>query len=129
MKCKFLIIILSYSKALEFEKQKYIEEKLMQAEIRKRENEEKRLIMTQIENYYQDKISILKDILKKEKQEKEIQYRAQIQFFSKLDKEKRNDFKNQVDRIFSQLDEEDKKAEFRNQNEDQVTGILRAYYK
>ncbi len=84
--------------------------------------------MTQIENYYKDKINMLKDTLRKEKQEKEIQYRAQIQYFSKLDREKRNNFKSQVDLIFQQLDQEDKKAEFRNQSEDQVEGVLNAYY-
>ncbi len=118
----------SFSKALQFEKQKFIEESLIQSEIRRKENEEKRLIMTQIENYYKDKINMLKDTLRKEKQEKEIQYRAQLQYFSKLDKEKRNNFKSQVDLIFQQLDQEDKKAEFRNQSEDQIEGVLNAYY-
>jgi len=60
------------------EKQKFIEENFLNNEVRKLENEEKRLILTQIENYYQDKIIMLREILKKEKQEKELQYRAQI---------------------------------------------------
>ena len=84
--------------------------------------------MTQIENYYKDKINILKDILKKEKYEKEIQYRAQIQFFSKLDREKKKDFKDKVDKIFMQLDEEDKKATFLEQNDNKMMGVLKAYY-
>lgn len=85
--------------------------------------------MTQIENYYKDKITMLKETLHKEKREKEIQYRAQLQFFSQLDREKRHDFKNKVDTIFQQLEQEDKKEEFRTQNDDKVNGILNAYYK
>lgn len=129
MKCKSIhLFIIRYSKALEFEKQKFIQENLIQAEVRKKENEEKRLIMTQIENYYKDKINMLKDILYKEKKEKEIQYRAQIQFFSKIEREKRLEFKSQVNNIFSQLDEEDKKSEFRESNDRALNNILKAYY-
>ena len=122
-------ILFRYSKAFQFEKQKYIEENLIQSEIREKENQEKRLIMTQIENHYKDKINMLKDILKKEKIEKEIQYRAQIQFFSKLEKEKKHDFKSQVDKILHQLEEEDKKEMLRNNNDGHITGVLNAYYK
>lgn len=85
--------------------------------------------MTQIENYYKDKISMLKDTLKKEKQEREIQYRAQIQYFSHLDREKRHNFKNEIEYIFQQLEEEDRKAEIRTNNDDQISGLLNAYYK
>ncbi len=84
--------------------------------------------MTQIENYYKDKINMLKDILYKEKKEKEVQYRAQIQFFSKIEREKRVEFKSQVNNIFSQLDEEDKKSEFRESNDKALNNILKAYY-
>ena len=134
MKCKFNLIfnyykyLFRYIKALQFEKQKYIEENQIQAEIRKKENEEKRLIMSQIENYYKDRINMLKDVLRKEKQEKEVQYRAQIQYFSKLDREKKHEFKRQVDKIFCQLDEEDKRADFRNNNEENIDGVLNIYF-
>ena len=84
--------------------------------------------MTQIENYYKDKICILKDLLKKEKYEKEVQYRAQIQFFSKLDREKKKDFKEKVDKIFMQLEEEDKRMAFLEQNDNKMMGVLKAYY-
>lgn len=114
---------------MEFEKQKFIDENYINSEIRRIENEEKRLIMTQIENYYKDKISMLKDILKKEKHEKEVQYRAQIQFFSKLDREKKQEFKKEVDRMFVELEEMDKKQEFRDGRNDKVLNVLEAYYK
>lgn len=84
--------------------------------------------MTQIENYYKDKITMLRDILQKEKKEKEIQYRAQIQFFSKLEREKKQEFKEQVNNIFQQLEEEDKKSQFRESNDKGIDRILKAYY-
>lgn len=84
--------------------------------------------MTQIENYYKDKINMLKDILEKEKKEKELQFRAQIQFFSKLDKERKNKFKSEVDKIFNELDQEDKKSNLINCNDNQISKILKAYY-
>lgn len=84
--------------------------------------------MTQIENYYKDKINMLKDILEKEKKEKELQFRAQIHFFSKLDKERKNKFKSEVDKIFNELDQEDKKSNVINCNDNQISKILKAYY-
>lgn len=118
-----------YAKALELEKQKYLEERSNQEELRKAENQEKRGVMVQIENYYKDKINILKDILRKEKYEKEVEYRAKIQFLSKLERENKKGFKKQIDDIFVRLDEEDRKYEFRNSNTEQIENILMNYYK
>jgi hypothetical protein len=118
-----------YSKALDLEKQRYIEERTNQMELRKAENLEKNNIMNQIENYYRDKISILKDILKKEKYEREVEYRAKVQFLSRMEKEKKQNFKKQIDQIFERLDEEDRKNDFRNTDSDQLENILLNYYK
>jgi hypothetical protein len=117
-----------YAKALEYEKNRYLEERSNQMELRKAENEEKRNILVQIENYYKDKINILKDILRKEKYEKEVEHRAKIQFLSSLEKESKHNFKKQIDDIFVRLDEEDRKNEFRNTNNDQLEKILSNYY-
>ncbi len=118
-----------YSKALELEKQKYLEERANQAELRKSENVEKRNIMLQIENYYKDKISILKDILRKEKYEKELEHRAKIQFLSQFEREKKSNFKKQIEEVFNRLDEEDRKFDFNSNNSEQLEKILMGYYK
>lgn len=68
-----------YAKTVELEKQKLIEDKQIADELRMQENVERRLIFEQIENYYKDKISMLKEILHREKYEREIEYRAHIQ--------------------------------------------------
>jgi len=117
-----------YSKALELEKQKLYEERENMNEIRKKENEEKRNMMNQIENYYRDKISILKDMLKKEKYEKEIEHRARIQFLSKIEKEKKLGFRKQIDELFDRIEEEERKTELRN-NSEEFEKILKNYYK
>lgn len=90
---------------------------------------EKRNIMMQIENYYKDKIAILKDILRKEKMEKEIEHRAKIQFLSKFEREKKANFKKQIEQIFNKLDEEDRKFDLNSNNSEQLEKILMNYYR
>ena len=90
---------------------------------------EKRNIMIQIENYYKDKISILKDILKREKYEKEIEHRAKIQFLSQFEREKKANYKKQIEQIFNQLDQEDQKYDFQNSNSENIEKILSNYYR
>ncbi len=85
--------------------------------------------MTQIENYYKDKITILKEILQREKYEKELEHRAKIQFLSRLERDKKQSFKKQIDEIFERLDEEDKRNDFLNSNSEQLENILSTYYK
>ena len=76
---KQLILLFSYSKALDLERVKFIEETNNYSEIKKIENEERRKNLVQIENFYSDKIQMLQDILKKEKYERDVQYRSQLQ--------------------------------------------------
>lgn len=85
--------------------------------------------MTQIENYYRDKINILKDILRREKYEKELEHRAKIQFLSKFEREKKVAFKKQIDEIFNRLDEEDRKHDFLNTNSEQLEKVMSGYYQ
>ena len=97
--------------------------------MRKLENIEKRNVLIQIENYYKDKISILRDILRKEKYEKEVEHRAKIQFLSQIEREKKRNFKKQIDEIFDRLDEEDRKFQFRNENSEDIEKIVSSYYQ
>jgi hypothetical protein len=117
-----------YSKALELEKNKHLQERQAEAEYRRAENLEKRKKLMQIESYYQDRINILKDTLRKEKYEKELEYRANIQYLSKIQRERRSSLKNQIDEIFKRMDEEDRKYEFKNSRPDVLEKILNIYY-
>lgn len=117
-----------YSKALELEKNKHLQERQAETEYRKAENLEKRKKLMQIESYYQDRINILRDTLRREKYEKELEYRANIQYVSKLQRERRSELKKQIDEIFTRMDEEDRKYEFKNSRPDVLEKILNIYY-
>ena len=117
-----------YQKALRLEKEKNLEKMKRKKEINKKENEEKRLAMERIENYYKDQIRLLKEILEKEKKQAEIQHRAQIQFWSKIEKEKKDDYKKKLDDIFDRFDQEEKKNEFERRNRKDLALIFDSYY-
>ena len=118
-----------YSRVLQLEKEKNLEDYSQQMELRKMENEEKRKAMMEIEKYYTYKISILKEILKREKEEREIEHRAQIQFLSQIERERKNEFRKQIDDVFQRFDEEDRRAQFEDNNNEQIEKILSSYYK
>ena len=117
-----------YQKALRLEKEKNLEKIQKKREKNKKENEEKRLAMERIENYYKDQIRLLKEILENEKKQKEIEHRAHIQMLSKLEKEKKNEFKKELDNIFDRFDQEEKKNEFERKNKKELAKIFDSYY-
>ena len=118
-----------YAKAFQFEKEKYIEETANQMELRRIENEEKRKAMMEIEKYYKDKIAILQELLRREKREREIENRAKIQFLSQLERERKGEFRRQIDEVLERFDEEDKKAELNDNNQEEIEKIFNLYYK
>ena len=118
-----------YAKAFQFEKEKYIEETANQMELRRIENEEKRKAMMEIEKYYKDKIAILQELLRREKREREIEHRAKIQFLSQLERERKGEFRRQIDEVLQRFDEEDKKAELNDNNQEKIEKIFNLYYK
>ena len=118
-----------YAKAFQFEKEKYIEETANQMELRRIENEEKRKAMMEIEKYYKDKIAILQELLRREKREREIEHRAKIQFLSQLERERKGEFRKQIDEVLERFDEEDKKAELNDNNQEEIEKIFNLYYK
>ncbi len=117
-----------YAKALELEKDKHLQERQAEAEYRKAENMEKRRKLMQIEAYYQDRINILKETLRREKYEKELEYRANVQYISKMQRERRGELKKQIDEIFARMEQEDQKYEFKNSRPDVLEKILNIYY-
>ena len=117
-----------YQRALVLEKEKNLEKIKKKREKNRKENEEKRLAMERIENYYKDQIRLLREILEKEKKQKEIEHRAHIQFLSKLEKEKRNEYKKELDNIFDRFDQEEKKNEFERKNKKELAKIFESYY-
>ena len=117
-----------YQRALQLEKEKNLEKIKKKKEINRKENEEKRLAMERIENYYRDQIRLLREILDNEKKQKEIEHRAHIQFLAKLEKEKRTEYKKELDNIFDRFEQEEKKNEFERKNKKELAKIFDSYY-
>jgi len=117
-----------YQRALVLEKEKNLEKMKKKREQNKKENEDRRLQMEKIENYYKDQIKLLREILLKEKQQQEIEHRAHIQFLSKIAKEKKNEYKKELDDIFDRFEQEERKNEFERKNRKQLNKIFESYY-
>ena len=117
-----------YQRALELEKEKKIEKMKKKREQNKKENEEKREAMERIENYYKDQIKLLREILENEKKQKEIEHRAHIQFLSTFAKEKRDEYKKELNNIFVRFEQEEKRNEFERKNKKELNKIFDSYY-
>ena len=117
-----------YQRALQLEKEKNLENVKLLKEINKKENQEKRLAMDKIENYYKTQIKLLKEMLEKEKKERDLEHRAHLQVLSKLEKERRDEYKQQLENIFDKFDQQEKKMEFENRTKN-VNQIFDAYYQ
>jgi hypothetical protein len=117
-----------YKKALEMEKQKNLENIKKEKEIINQENEEKRKALIAIEKYYKDQIKMLKEILAKEKRERDIEHREYMVYLNKKDREVREEYKKQINEIFQRFDEEDRIEEFENENNPEIKRIFDAYY-
>ena len=83
----------------------------------------------EIEKYYKDKIAILQELLRREKRDREIEHRAKIQFLSQLEREKKGEFRRQIDEVLMKYDEEDNKAEIDDNNQEEIEKIFNLYYK
>ena len=94
----------------------------------KKENEEKREAMERIENYYKEQIKLLREILENEKKQKEIEHRAHIQFLATFAKEKRDEYRKELDNIFDKFEQEEKRNEFERKNKKELAKIFDSYY-
>ena len=117
-----------YHRALELEKEKKIEKMKKKREENRKENEEKRAAMERIENYYKDQIRLLREILENEKKQKEIEHRAHIQFLATFAKEKRDEYRKELDNIFDKFEQEEKRNEFERKNKKELNKIFDSYY-
>ena len=78
--------------------------------------------------YYKDQIKMLKEILEKEKKERDMEHRAYMLYLNQLEREKREEYKKQLTEIFNRFDEEERIAEFENNNRGDIRKIFDAYY-
>ena len=117
-----------YKDALEQEKIKNLENIKYQKEIINKENEEKRKAMITIEKYYKDQIKMLKEILAKEKKERDMEHRAYMIILNQKEREAKEEYKKQLNEIFQKFDEEDRIEQYENENNPEIKRIFDAYY-
>lgn len=101
-----------YKGAIVEERTRNLERVKEEKEKRERENEEKRRKIERIEKYYTDQIEILKEELRQQKMMKEMEFKANLVLLNKLEREKKELFKKQLDDIFNKFDQEDQKEEY-----------------
>ena len=117
-----------YKDALEQEKIKNLENIKYQKEIINKENEEKRKAMITIEKFYKDQIKMLKEILAKEKKERDMEHRAYMIILHQKEREAKEEYKKQLNEIFQKFDEEDRIEQYENENNPEIKRIFDAYY-
>ena len=117
-----------YKDALEQEKIKNLENIKYQKEIINKENEEKRKAMITIEKFYKDQIKMLKEILAKEKKERDMEHRAYMIILNQKEREAKEEYKKQLNEIFQKFDEEDRIEQYENENNPEIKRIFDAYY-
>ena len=117
-----------YKQALEMEKQKNLEKIKSEKKIINEENEEKRKLMITIEKYYKDQIKMLREILAKEKKEREREHKEHMILLNKQEREIREEYKKQIKEIFMRFDEEERIEEFESDNNPEIKRIFDAYY-
>ena len=117
-----------FKEALEQEKQKNLENIKLKKEIINDENEEKRKAMIAIEKYYKDQIKILKEILAKEKKERDMEHRAYMIILNQKEREAKEEYKKQLNEIFEKFEEEERIQEYEDNNNPEIKRIFDAYY-
>lgn len=86
-----------------------IEEKKHFMEERKVKNEQTRMMLSAIENSYNDRVHILKDKLNQQKKERKMAELDQKQIISKLEKELRQEKQTQLTKVKKQYEQEKNK--------------------
>lgn len=98
-----------YKLASELEKQKLLEEKREFRETQQQKNQQKRSMVDGIENFYKNKIGMLRDRIETEKFERKIASQAQREALDRMRREVTQQKKRELDRYLTLLKQEDQK--------------------
>lgn len=116
--------------ASDLEKDKLIEEKKHHREQEHQKVSQKRAMVETIENYYKDKIDMLKDRIGQEKFERHVAQEAQKKALSQMKKELGDQKRKEVERYIRLLQQEDEKFDLENLNASRLEHeIVRLYQK
>ena len=75
------------------------------------------------------RIAILKEILRRLKREREIQFRDELKYLSKIQKEKKEYYRQQLQELYDKFDEEDRKASLENNNQEEIEKLINNHYR
>lgn len=100
--------------ASDLEKDKLLEEKKIAKEREWQKVSQRQAMVHTIENYYKDKIDMLKDRIDQEKFERQVAQEAQKKAFSQIKKELGDQKRKEVERYIQLLQQEDDKFDLAN---------------
>lgn len=95
--------------ASDLEKDKLLEEKKIAKEREWQKVSQRQAMVNTIENYYKDKIDMLKDRIDQEKFQRQVAQEAQKKAFSQIKKELGDQKRKEVERYIQLLQQEDEK--------------------
>ena len=118
-----------YKLASDLEKNKLLEEKKQYKENEVKKQSQKKKMVDTIENYYKDKINMLKERIDTEKFERQVMQEAQKKALSQMKKELDEQKKQELQRYIMLLQQEDEKFDIQNMYlgrlEDEIVKLYR----
>jgi hypothetical protein len=122
-------IMLYPSYCYELQKQIYLAETQNQIELNNAIEEEKKKSILESEKYYNDRIAILYELLRRERRERISQKRLNERLDYELKGMNKRKLKKQVEDMLDQIDEEDRKNnDDDNNNQEEIEKILNNFY-
>lgn len=122
-------IMLYPSYCYELQKQIYLAETQNQIELNNAIEEEKKKSIMESEKYYNDRIAILYELLRRERRERISQKRLNERLDYELKSMNKRKLKKQVEDMLDQIDEEDRKNnDDDNNNQEEIEKILNNFY-
>lgn len=115
--------------ASDLEKNKLLEEKREFRETQLKKKQEKRSMVDNIEAFFRDKISMLKERIETERYERRIAQQAQKEALSRMKREITHKKKHELDRYLSLLKLEDAKFDMQSANMGSLESEIIKLYK
>ena len=119
-----------YQLASNLEKNKLLEEKKHYQENQSLKRTQKKMMVDGIENFYRDKINILRERIENEKFERRIAQNAQVEALSRMKRELDLSKRKEIEKYLFLLKQEDQKYDFQSSNLNKLEHeIVRLYKK
>jgi hypothetical protein len=118
-----------YKLASELEKQKVIEEKKSLVEDKKGKNKMKKQILDSFENYYRDRINLLKEKMNDERQKQNIMEQANSKELAKMKMDLKKAKRSEIDQYCNLLEQEDARYDFESTNLEKLEDEIVKIYK